>query len=70
MGDIKNDPTAPRQLTPIEASKVIPASLPRLEVAMRGRCSPDLKPANIMRDAQDRMVVMDFGVAHWLRPSK
>ncbi len=53
------------KLTPVEASKIIRQVCRGLEAAhAEGVIHRDLKPQNIMRDAQHRIVVMDFGVAH------
>jgi Flp pilus assembly protein TadD len=53
------------KLAPVEASKIIQQVCRGLEAAhAEGVIHRDLKPQNIMRDAQHRIVVMDFGVAH------
>jgi eukaryotic-like serine/threonine-protein kinase len=53
------------KLTPLEASNIIRQVCRGLEAAhAEGVIHRDLKPQNIMRDAQHRIVVMDFGVAH------
>jgi serine/threonine protein kinase/tetratricopeptide (TPR) repeat protein len=53
------------KLSPLEACKIIRQVCRGLEAAhAEGVIHRDLKPGNIMRDAQDRIVVMDFGVAH------
>ncbi len=53
------------KLTPVEASNIIQQVCRGLEAAhAEGVIHRDLKPGNIMRDVQNRIVVMDFGVAH------
>ena len=56
------------KLAPVEASNIIRQVCHGLEVAhAEGVTHRDLKPGNIMRDTQHRIVVMDFGVAHLAR---
>ena len=53
------------KLKPVEASNIIQQVCRGLEAAhAEGVIHRDLKPGNIMCDAQHRIVVMDFGVAH------
>src|SRR5579859_187406 len=53
------------KLTPLDASHIINQVCRGLEAAhAEGVIHRDLKPGNIMRDPQGRIVVMDFGVAH------
>ena len=53
------------KLAPKEAAEIIEQVCRGLEAAhAEGVIHRDLKPQNIMRDAQHRIVVMDFGVAH------
>jgi tetratricopeptide (TPR) repeat protein len=53
------------KLTPLDASHIIQQVCRGLEAAhAEGVIHRDLKPGNIMRDPQRRIVVMDFGVAH------
>src|SRR6266571_2790890 len=58
------------KFTPEESVEVIRQVCEALEAAHdRGVIHRDLKPHNIMLDKQDRIVVMDFGLARALEPS-
>jgi tetratricopeptide (TPR) repeat protein len=57
-----------KKFSPEEATEVIRQVCLALDAAhSEGVIHRDLKPQNIMRDAQDRIVVMDFGLARSLQ---